>query len=198
METELLPIEINTNGKRNYTRVNAISAPYMGAAEYEFGAPQEAWESIRDCNVLATMTVGEFKAFYLPVNEEQIRKVLTAVSEGKARNAGCSMFGYLPDNESDYYLWLSMRPHMLVFKDTPLGNTAALWAIDYARRKYLKSNAGVAIGDTFKCFLKRGSKATYDVVTVVGIPENDFILTVVSGDKSKNIRVPVWCCIRNN
>lgn len=187
--TTLLPIEVNTRVDDDVARVRVVLTPYMGAAEYEWGAPQKTWTAIREALTLQNSTVGEYSAIHLPDDEERIIKILTALNDKKVYNKGMDIQGR--DPKAPYKLWLSMKPHAIFYLNGETGTALSQWALQYAKRHYLKNNVGVKIGDEVKCLIKNRLVSC----VVKGIPENDFLLTVSPGRNLRDVRVPVWCCV---
>lgn len=185
--TYLLPVSINFENSKSRT----IEAPYMGAAEYEFGAPQNAWQEIREAG--DSLVVGELHGFYYAydktrVGEAKASKILLAMSEDRCYNKGLN---WEKNYEGIYDTWLSMHPRMVISRHESIRD----WAIHYAKHEVLTTNVDLHIGDSLKCmtFLKKNGVYDLSICKVVGLPENDTEVTVLRG-KTK-MRVPIWNCI---
>jgi hypothetical protein len=193
VNTELLPVEFN------FTNVNKsiVSAPYMGASEYEWGAPQRTYATIREAlkesgKVVYISETGEgenadtYHAVCLQGDVERIRAILRGMLNDRCRNQG-SNWSRNWEKPDGYGSWLSMRPVALITKnDKHLLN----WMLHYTSRDYLKDNTDLKIGDQLAAMVINGKHTATMGVAVIGIPENDHEVTVKVF--RRKFRVPVW------
>ena len=187
VHTYLLPVSINfyEAGSR------LIKAPYMGAAEYEFGAPQETWASIREAG--EDLVVGELNGFFYAYNCEQtslekVGRILLAMTENRCYNKGLN---WEKNYEGIYDTWLSMRPRFIVSRCEAIRD----WMIFYAKQEVMKTNVDIHIGDQVLCMVPSSKRDSFELVSckVVGLPEEDTLLTILH--KKKKRRIPIWNCI---
>ena len=190
MYTTLLPIFVNN--LRDYNR-SAIDAPYMGAAEYEFGAPQNSWAFIRENEQdISRIVVGNFQAWCTESNSAHAKDILTAMTQNDIQNKGMS-YTYSKDDKKPK-LWLSMKPSIIVFDNSITGNALGEWALHYACRRYYKTNENFSINDKHHALISDGKgNLIIDAVTIKGVPEDTYGVTVVrDSNPKKKMKIASW------
>lgn len=206
MYTCLLPMRPHFDSRCN----SAIDTPYMGAAEYEFGAPQEVYKFMKYClkNDLARKVYysDKYVAICHGKDQDKLREVMKAMSEGKADNVGMP-FNYVDWWDESYpdekpFMWLDIDNKALIAKYNDVeqnGDAFINWLYNYATGLYQKSNEEMHIGQEFTALVRlgaRGVEPNYREmhVKVIGIPEasNNITARVVDG-KRRFKHLPVHC-----
>lgn len=203
MRSTFLPVKLTNEIKHSGQK---ILCPYMGYAEYEFGAPQKTYAALKEAmpgDNLRKVIVGEYATICLGEDQEEMRSLLTAMTDGTLENKGGNLYKtHFRVKHEEVKMWLSMEPHAVVAKLTDFkGSEEAYlqWIYHYGTGQVFKDNTEMRIGDVVTAVVERRTRSNSTEMvmadfTVCGIPENDYTVTLKSKLMRKTFRdIPVWC-----
>lgn len=198
INTTLLPVSFDISaGEEKSDRI--VKAPYMGASEYEWGAPQKTYEDVRfailnNKAVLLTSKNGDYVAICSFDKEKITQDILNAMENDLCFNKGSGWSyekHYVDGNvtKTEYVSWLSMHPRAIIVKR----NDALLtWLVHYTIQAYFKYSKCLPVNTEISYILNKGNGSSIKRGKVVGHPDGGNLVTVNDGYKTD--RVSAYCC----